>query len=91
MTKKYEDMTIEELKEELDRVNKEKEAVTRAGERSLSLRISQKGALSLYGMGRFPVTLYKSQWLRVLGAADDIRAYIDANGHLMTEKTYVER
>jgi hypothetical protein len=46
----------------------------RAG--SGSLRVSQKGAVSLYGLGRFPVTLYKEQWLRLLDMADEIRAFI---------------
>jgi hypothetical protein len=41
--------------------------------------VSEKGALSVYGMGRFPVTLYKEQWLRLLDMSDDIRAFIKAN------------
>ena len=46
---------------------------------SLRLKVSEKGALSVYGMGRFPVTLYKEQWLKLLGMADEIRAFIAAN------------
>ena len=45
----------------------------------LEFKVSEKGALSIYGMGRFPVTLYKEQWLRLLEMADDIRAFIAAN------------
>ncbi len=41
--------------------------------------VSEKGALSIYGMGRFPVTLYKEQWLKLLDMTDDIRAFIAAN------------
>ena len=43
------------------------------------MKVSEKGALSIYGMGRFPVTLYKEQWLRLLGMADEIRNFIAAN------------
>ena len=43
------------------------------------LKVSEKGAVSVYGMGRFPVTLYKEQWLKLLDMSDDIRAFIDAN------------
>jgi hypothetical protein len=42
----------------------------------LSLKVSGKGAVSVYGLGRFPVTLYKEQWLRLLGLADDVREFI---------------
>jgi hypothetical protein len=51
----------------------------------VALRVSEKGALSLYGMGRFPVTLYREQWLKVLAMADDIRAFIEANPGLKTK------
>jgi len=45
----------------------------------LSLKVSEKGAVSLYGMGRFPVTLYKEQWLRILASAPEIEAFIREN------------
>jgi hypothetical protein len=45
----------------------------------LRLKVSEKGAVSVYGMGRFPVTLYKEQWLRLLDMSDDTRAFIAAN------------
>lgn len=54
--------------------------------RSLSLKVSAKGAVSLYGMGRFPVTLYGEQWVKVLDASDTIRAFIDANQSLLSVK-----
>ena len=46
---------------------------------NLSLKVSQKGAVSVYGLGRFPVTLYQEQWVRLLDKAQDIRTFIKAN------------
>jgi len=43
------------------------------------MKVSEKGALSVYGMGRFPVTLYKEQWLRLLAMAEAIKAFIEAH------------
>jgi hypothetical protein len=43
------------------------------------MKVSEKGAVSIYGMGRFPVTLYKEQWLKLLAMSDEIRAFIAAN------------
>lgn len=54
--------------------------------RSLSLKVSEKGAVSLYGMGRFPVTLYGSQWERLLDNAEAIRAFLLANAALLSVK-----
>jgi hypothetical protein len=50
------------------------------------MKVSEKGALSVYGMGRFPVTLYKEQWVKLLDMADDIRAFIAANHSALKEK-----
>ena len=47
--------------------------------RGLSLKVSQKGGVSVYGLGRFPVTLYKEQWLRLLDIVDEIRTFIKDN------------
>lgn len=55
-------------------------------ERKLTLKVSEKGALSLYGMGRFPVTLYRGQWERLLSEADAIRAFIKANEAVLAVK-----
>jgi hypothetical protein len=77
----------EQLKSELERLRAENEALKRTSSRGLSLRISEKGGLSVYGLGRFPVTLYKEQWLRLLDMADDIRAFIKANeSHLKSKE-----
>lgn len=76
----------EELKAELERLKKENEALKKAPAKGLSLKVSQKGALSLYGMGRFPVTLYKEQWLKVLNMSDEIKQFIEEHeGELKTK------
>lgn len=69
----------EQLRAELEKLRAENEALKKRGEKGLSLKVSQKGAVSVYGLGRFPVTLYKEQWERLLDMADDIRAFIQAN------------
>ncbi len=70
-------MSEENLKAELERLKAENEALKkpRSGG-TLSMKVSEKGALSVYGMGRFPVTLYKEQWLKLLTIADDIKKFI---------------
>src|SRR3954454_23328211 len=73
------DMSHEDIKAELDRLRNENAALKKGASSSLRLKVSEKGALSVYGMGRFPVTLYKEQWLKLLGMADEIRAFIAAN------------
>lgn len=54
--------------------------------RKLTLKVSVKGAVSLYGMGKFPVTLYAGQWERLLGSAEEITSFIEANRSLMAVK-----
>ena len=79
-------MSDEELKAELERLRQENAALRKGAASGLRLKVSEKGAVSVYGMGRFPVTLYKEQWLRLLDMADDIRAFIAANeAHLKTK------
>ena len=73
-------------KKEIEVLQAENEALKRPQRGKLSLRISEKGALSVYGMGRFPVTLYKEQWLKLLGIADEIKAFIEANGDRLKTK-----
>jgi hypothetical protein len=72
-------MSDEDLKIELDRLRQENAALKKGVASGLRLKVSEKGAVSVYGMGRFPVTLYKEQWLRLLDKADDIRAFIATN------------
>ncbi len=54
--------------------------------KALSMKVSEKGALSIYGLGRFPVTLYSGQWERLLAHADAIRAFMSANASLLATK-----
>ena len=72
-------MSDEDMKAELDRLRNENAALKKGASSSLRLKVSEKGALSIYGMGRFPVTLYKEQWLKLLTMSDEIRAFIAAN------------
>jgi hypothetical protein len=69
-------MTDEDLKAELERVKAENDRLKSERGRSVSLKVSEKGGVSVYGLGRFPVTLYKEQWTKLLTMADDIRAFI---------------
>jgi hypothetical protein len=68
-----------DMKAELDRLRAENQALKKTTSKGLSLKVSEKGALSVYGMGRFPVTLYKEQWLKLLDLSEDIRSFIQAN------------
>ncbi len=72
-------MSDQDLKAELERLRKENEALKKEASSSIRMKVSEKGAVSIYGMGRFPVTLYKEQWLRLLDMSADIRAFIAAN------------
>jgi hypothetical protein len=72
-------MPDEDLKAELERLRNENERLKKRADKPTSLRVSEKGGVSVYGLGRFPVTLYKEQWTRLLDMADDIRAFIKEN------------
>ena len=72
-------MSDDDMKAELERLRAENAALKKTSSRGLSLKVSEKGALSVYGMGRFPVTLYKEQWLKLLEMSEDILAFIKAN------------
>ena len=72
-------MPDEDLKAELERLRNENAALKKGVATGISMKVSEKGALSIYGMGRFPVTLYKEQWLKLLDMADEIRKFISAN------------
>ena len=72
-------MSDEELKAELERLRRENAALKRGTSSGMRMKVSEKGAVSVYGMGRFPVTLYKEQWLRLLDMAPEIRAFIASN------------
>jgi hypothetical protein len=72
-------MSEQDLQAELERLKAENEVLKTRGGRSVALRVSEKGGVSVYGLGRFPVTLYKEQWLKLLEMADDIRTFIAQN------------
>jgi hypothetical protein len=72
-------MSNEDLKDELERLRKENEALKKGASPAIRLKVSEKGAVSIYGMGRFPVTLYKEQWLKLLAMSDEIRTFITEN------------
>jgi hypothetical protein len=67
--------TYEELKARLSELEKQKG--TRTG--SLEFRVGEKGGVSVYGLGRFPVTLYYEQWLRLLDSSDKLREFLEEN------------
>ena len=71
--------TEEELKAELEKLKAENAALKTRGSRGISMKVSEKGGVSVYGLGRFPVTLYMEQWTKLLDMADDIRAFIREN------------
>jgi hypothetical protein len=72
-------MSDEDLKAELERLRNENAALKKGAATGISMKVSEKGAVSIYGMGRFPVTLYKEQWLKLLDMSDEIRKFIAAN------------
>ncbi|MFI5348352.1 MAG: hypothetical protein ACHQ2Z_02310 [Elusimicrobiota bacterium] len=79
-------MSEEDLKAELAKLRAENESLKKSSARGISLKVSQKGAVSLYGMGRFPVTLYKEQWLKILEMADVIKNFISENDSALKAK-----
>jgi len=80
-------MADEDLKAELERLRVENERLKNRQTRGVSLKVSEKGGVSVYGLGRFPVTLYKEQWTRLLDMADDIRAFIRENDARLKSKS----
>jgi hypothetical protein len=72
-------MSDDDLRAELERLRAENEKLKQRGNRATTLKVSEKGGVSVYGLGRFPVTLYKEQWAKLLDMADDIRAFIKEN------------
>ncbi|MEO7086677.1 MAG: hypothetical protein ABI442_18280 [Gemmatimonadaceae bacterium] len=69
-------MTDEDLKAELERLRKENESLKKGAAKGISMKVSEKGGLSIYGLGRFPITLYKEQWTKLLDMTDDIRSFL---------------
>ncbi len=71
----------DDMKAEIERLKAENEALKnkKNSRGTLSMKVSEKGALSVYGMGRFPVTLYKEQWLKLLSITEEIKKFIQDN------------
>ncbi|HEY4658913.1 MAG TPA: hypothetical protein VIH11_05340 [Gemmatimonadaceae bacterium] len=69
----------DDLRSELERLRAENEALKAKERRGTRLQVSEKGGVSLYGLRRFPITFYKEEWERILGMADEIRAFIHEN------------
>lgn len=79
----------EDMKAEIERLKAENEALKnkKTSSGTLSMKVSEKGALSIYGMGRFPITLYKEQWLKLLTITEDIKKFIkDHESQLKTKE-----
>jgi hypothetical protein len=72
-------MADEDLKAELERLKAENEALKKRRSSAVSMKVSEKGAVSVYGLGRFPVTLYQEQWNKLLSMADEIKQFIADN------------
>jgi hypothetical protein len=79
-------MSEEDLKAELERLRSENASLKKGATTGVRMKVSEKGAVSIYGMGRFPVTLYKEQWLKLLDMSPDIRNFIAENKALLKSK-----
>lgn len=75
-----------DLQAEIDRLRAENEALKRPARGNMFMKVSEKGALSVYGLGRFPVTLYREQWEKLLGMSDQIRQFIQENDAQLKKK-----
>jgi hypothetical protein len=72
-------MPEDNLQQELERLRAENEALKKKRNTSVSMKVSEKGAVSVYGLGRFPVTLYQEQWQKLLALAEEIKTFIEEN------------
>ncbi len=81
--------TPDDLLREIERLKAENEALKKpAAKGAISYKVSDKGAVSVYGLGRFPVTLYKEQWEKLLDRSEELRRFIAANdAHLKKKET----
>ena len=76
----------DELKAELERLRAENASLKQATTRGISMKVSEKGGLSVYGLGRFPITLYKEQWTKLLDMEKELRTFIvEHQGELKTK------
>jgi hypothetical protein len=80
-------MSDEDAQAEIARLKEENERLKSSQGGRANMKVSEKGAVSVYGLGRFPVTLYKEQWVRLLGMAEEIRAFIKENDAKLKTKS----
>ena len=69
----------DDLKNELERLRAENERLKKGSSKRMTLKVSEKGGVSVYGLGRFPVTLYKEQWKKLLDMSEEIRNFMEVN------------
>jgi hypothetical protein len=79
-------MSPEEMKTELERLRNENSSLKKGAATGITMKVSVKGGLSVYGMGKFPITLYKEQWLKLMDMSDAIRSFIAANDAALKTK-----
>lgn len=72
-------MADDEMRQELERLRAENEALKAKGTKELRLKVSEKGGVSLYGIRRFPITFYADEWDTVLGMSEQIKSFIREN------------
>ena len=72
-------MADEDVHTELERLRAENEGLKQKRNAAVSMKVSEKGALSVYGLGRFPVTLYQEQWSKLLAMSEDIKSFMEEN------------
>ena len=77
----------EDEKTELERAKAEIDRLRRTANRGMSIKVSEKGGVSVYGLGRFPVTLYKEQWEKLLDMVEELRAFIRENAAALKKKS----
>jgi hypothetical protein len=75
-----------DLRAEIERLRKENESLKKGAAKGVSLKVSEKGGVSVYGLGRFPITFYKEQWTKLLDMSDEIRAFIAEHEHELKSK-----
>lgn len=79
-------MAETDVQAELERLRSENAALKGRAAKGLTLKVSEKGAVSVYGLGRFPMTLYKEQWDKLLDMTEDIKAFITEHDHELKAK-----
>lgn len=87
--KEKEELFEAQFQTELERLRTENEMLRQQSApraQQISFKIGEKGGLSVYGLGRFPVTLYKEQWEKLLGVTDRLQAFLAENDHLLKKK-----